>query len=136
MKFFITSEAFETVGKKMNEAYVPIGSKIESLLRDKQYGDGVIFWGHICISCPSDFYKSGFFKEIKKYTKKNKEVEMRLRIDYEMMLDADQKEVFRLICESILKSIDIAEKELKIKSFDFIAFRNDLKDLFKQEGWI
>jgi Immunity protein 44 len=136
MKFFITSEAYKTVGKKMSDVYTQISPKINTNLKEKNLGSGVSDWGHICISCPPDVYDSGFFKEIKKYRKSSTEVELRLRIDYEEMLKVDEKGVFKLICSSILSGVDIAEHELKIKDFEFSSFRNILTKLFKEEGWI
>jgi len=136
MNFFITSEAFETVGQKMRDVYIQINPKINALIKEKNYGLGVSEWGHICISCPPEVYESGFFKEIKKYSKKVTDVELRLRIDYEEMLKADKKSVFSLICASILRGVDIAEHELKVKNFEFESFRNDLTNLFKEEGWL
>lgn len=136
MKFFATSEAYKTVSSKLMTAQNVIEKKIISLINEKNYGNDVTFWGYISISNPSKLYDAGFFKEIKKYSKKKKEVECRLRIDYDKMIKADEKEALRLVCESILRSVDIAEKELKIKNFDFTVFRDDLLTLFRREHWI
>ncbi|SRR6266404_7162354 len=136
MRFFITSEAYKTVSKKMSDAYIQMEPKIKSLFEGHTYGDGVVYWGHICICCPPEVYQSGFFKEIRKYTEKDKDIEFRLRIDYEAMVIAEKKEVFELICKSILNGVDIAENEFKVKDFNFKGFRDDLIDCFTSEGWI
>lgn len=136
MRFFVTAEAYKTVSSKIVHALNAISKEIELSIKDKDYGQGVFYWGYITICCPPEFYSAGFFKEIKKYTKKDKEVELRLKIDYEAMLKADDKEVFRLISESLLSGIDIAENEFSISDFSFNTFRNDLKELFKRKGWI
>jgi hypothetical protein len=136
MRFFITGETYKTVGEKMRIAENQIEPQIESLFTDRDYGSGIVYWGHINICCPPEVYDSGFFKEIKKYTKKDKEVELRLKVDYDTTLHANEKEVFALICQSILRGVDIAEHELKIKDFDFGAFRDDVTTLFQKEGWI
>jgi hypothetical protein len=52
------------------------------------------------------------------------------------MLKASEKELFKLICNSIIEGIDIVQKELSVDNFDFEAFRNDLVSLFKKEGWV
>lgn len=136
MKFFATSETYKTVSEKIRMARNIIEGKIKLFVKNKNYGESIIDWGYITICDVPEIYEAGFFKEIKKYSNKKKEVEFRLRIDYDKMLKANEKETFRLICESILRSIDIAESELKIKDFDFSSFRNDLTHLFRKENWI
>lgn len=136
MRFFITGETYSTVAEKTRITIVKIGPKINSLFTKQNYGTGITYWGHIIISGPSEMYQAGFFKEIKKYIKKKNDVETRLRVDYEEMLRAEGQDVFKLICQSIFRSVDIAENEFKIKDFDFRAFHDDLTSLFKKEGWI
>lgn len=136
MKFYISAEVYKTVDRQLLSAQNPIEQKMKSSFKDKNYGKGVEYWGYISIVNPPKFYDAGFLIEIKKYSKKKKEVEFRLRIDYDRMLKADEKEAFRLVCNSILRSVDIAENELKINDFDFQSFRTDLQTLFRKEGWI
>lgn len=52
------------------------------------------------------------------------------------MLNANENEVNKIISESILSGIHIADNELKINDFNFKAFRYDLTSLFNNEGWI
>jgi hypothetical protein len=113
-----------------------VENKIQTLLADKDYGNGISYWGHILIASTPEVYNAGFFKEIKKYRKKKTELELRLRVDYKKLKKADNSETLKLICESILKGVDIAEHELRIKDFEFASFRNDLTNLFTKEGWI
>ena len=136
MKIFITGETYKTVGEKMRLIDIQLQPKLNEEISNKNYGQGIFHWGYISICCPPELYNGGFFKEIKKYTKKRKEIDIRLRIAYEAMLKANEKEVYKLFCDSFLRSIDIAENELEIKDFDFRAFRKDLTDLFRKEGWI
>jgi hypothetical protein len=126
MKFFATSESYKDISKKLVTAQNAIAAELEPFLKDKNYG----------ICCPPEIYNAGFFKEIKKYTKNETDVELRLKIDYTSMLEAEEEKVFALLCESILRGIDIAEHELKISDFDFGAFRKDVTNLFKKEGWL
>lgn len=136
MTFFMTSEMSVTIGNKLKFGRNSIEEKMRSLIGIKDYGIDINHWGHIVICCSPKLYEAGFFKEIKKYRKKDKELELRLRIDYEKMLKADEKEVNRLTCESILRGVDIAESEFKIKDFNFALFRQDLLSFFQKEGWI
>ena len=136
MKFFMTDEMSSKVSIKVKYGPNSIEDKIKTMLLNKNYGQGINFWGHILICDEPIIYEAGFFPEIKKYRKAKKEVELRLRINYENMLTANEKEVNRIICESLLRGVDIAENELKINDFDLIALRKDLMTLFKQEVWI
>lgn len=136
MNFFATAEAYNTISRKLVDIQNVISAKLNSLLKEKKYGNGILDWGHISICNPAEFYEAGFFNEIRKYYKKEKDLDLRLKIDYEAMLKADEQEVFGLVCESILRGVDIAEHELKINNFDFRAFRNDLTASFKKEGWL
>lgn len=137
IQFFMTGEIESSVNNKLNFFGTnSIAGKIKSYVSARDYGPGVSDWAHIVICMTPDTYEAGFFKEIKKYTKKDKEVELRLRIDYDEMLTADENEVNKLICESILRGVDIVEHELKVKDFNFGGFRDDLIVLFKKEHWI
>lgn len=136
MRFFITAETYKTVGEKLRLAINQVESKIKGLVSEKNYGNGVSYWGYIAICCPKELYEKGFFKEIKKYTKKKTEVELRLRVDYDLMVKANGNECLNLLCYSILQGIEIAENELKIEDFDFETFREDIMILFKKQGWL
>src|SRR6266571_6697230 len=125
MKFFITSETDKAVGEKIGKAIVEIQKAVNLAIADKQYGEGITYWGYICIAMTSDTYNAGFFKERTFYSQKNKETDFRLKIDYDEVLKASEEKTLKLICGSILRSIDIAESK-KIKDFDFNSFRNDL----------
>lgn len=143
MRFFMSGEIYKTVGDKIRPVCNTINKQISEFLLDKNYGDGIQDWGYIIICNPPEILDGGFLKERKHFFKKNKDLDMRLQVDYDKMLKADEKEVFKLICNSILRSIDLAENELKvgrnplkIKDFEFDAFRKDLTELFNDKGWL
>jgi hypothetical protein len=136
MKFFLGAEMFASVADKIRPVRNQAESKIKKQLEKNDYGNGVVDWGHIIVVNPQDLYDEGFLPEIKKYKKNTGEVELRLHIDYIKMLKASEKELFKLICNSIIEGIDIVQKELSVDNFDFEAFRNDLVSLFKKEGWV
>jgi len=135
MKFFATGELDHTVSSKVMDTQNKISESIVSMLSDKTYGNGIIDWFYISIVMPTEDYDAGFFKERTLYKRKDKATDFRLKIGYEDVLNANEQETFRLICKSILRSIDVAEAK-KIKDFDFNSFRRDLTDLFQREGWI
>ena len=71
-----------------------------------------------------------------KYSGSKKEVELRLKIDYDDVVNGDEKKLYTLFTDSILRGVHIAESELKIDDFDFKRFRADLNELFSKEGWL
>lgn len=135
-RFFMTGEIDSSVFEKINSGMNSIEERIRLSLSTRDYGKGITYWGQIVICMPNEVYESGYFKEIKKYTVKFGEVELRLKIDYKVMLKADKQEAAKLICKSILRGVDIAENELEIEDFDFMAFRKDIRELFSKEGWL
>ena len=135
-KFYRSSEAHITIDEKLTPIQKEVGLKINNLLYGKNYGISIENWRYLSIINPRSFYDDGFFRETNRYSKKEHSVEFRLRINYLDFLKADTKKAYELICKSILRSVDIAETKFKIKDFDFSSFRNDLKHLFKEEGWM
>ena len=113
-----------------------IGQKISKMAEMKDYGQSVSYWGHISIVNPSSVYDKGFYPEVKKYSGSKKEVELRLKIDYDDVVNGDEKKLYTLFTDSILRGVHIAESELKIDDFDFKRFRADLNELFSKEGWL
>lgn len=137
MKFLISSEVYKEVGEKVRRVFhLSMEKLIKENFLNKSYGGGIETWGYIPIVMPADLLPQQFFQEIKKYRKNKKEVEFRLKIDYDKFLTAGEREVSKMIAESMLRSVDIAEAEFGIKDFDFASFRNDLKSYFKEKGWI
>lgn len=135
MRFGISAEVHTSVGDKVRPLIFKIKEIVNSYIENKNYGDGVVYWGYVPIILPSSFLPPEFFQEIKRYRKSKKETEFRLKIDYGQLIKANEKEVYGLICESILRSIEIARSEFKISQFDLDAFEADIKECFRKEGW-
>lgn len=137
MRFWTSSETYKNIGHERTKLLSSvIEPKVNQLILTKNYGEGIILWTYIVISMTEEIYGSGFFKEIKKYNRIDKEIELRLRVDNKKLSQADESQALKLFCESILNSIDIARTELKIKNFDFRELKTDLNNLFKGQGWI
>ena len=136
MKLWTSGEVQGDVGDKTISNLKIIEKKVNDYLENKNYGEGVILWGYIGIVLPSGLLPPSFFQEVKRYSKSKKETEYRLKLDYDQLVKADEKERYFLICESILRSIEIARTELKIPNFDLSEFEKDLKECFKKEGWV
>ncbi len=136
MKLWLSGEIDASVSEKFRLLILKIEPIINSTIEDKRYGSAINIWGYISIIMDPNFLQTGFFKEIKRYRKKKKETEFRLRIDYNDFLKADDKKAVELICESILRSIDIARKEFHVKDFDIDQFRSDFINLLISQEWL
>lgn len=136
MKFWASGEVHGDIGDTTIRLQKIIEAKINDHIEDKEYGDGVTLWGFISIVMPSELLPEDFFKEIKKYHKSKREVEFRLKIDYKELSNSDEIGKYRLICRSILRSVEIAKDEFKLSNFDFNALEGDLKECFQKKGWI
>lgn len=136
MKLWTSGEVHGDIGDKIIRLQKIIEKKVNEYLEHKNYGGGMILWGYMSIVLPSDLLPPSFFQEIKRYRKNKKETEFRLKIDYDQLVKADEKDTHRLICESILRSIEIARTEFKIVDFDLDVFEKDLKECFKKQGWV
>ena len=136
MKLWTSGEVHGDVGDKIINNLKIIERKVNNYLENKNYGEGVVLWGYISIVLPSSLLPPSFFQEIKRYRKSKKETEFRLKLDYDQLVKADEMERHFLICESLLRSVEIARTELKIPNFDLSEFAKDLKECFKKEEWV
>lgn len=136
MELFISGEIDSTIGEKYRVSINKISSEVNRYLENKKYGAGLKLWGFIGIVMKPGLLGPEFFKEIKRYRKSKEETEFRLKIDYDQVVKADEKDTSRLICESILRSIEIARAEFKIPNFDLDIFEADIRECFKKQGWV
>lgn len=130
MRLWLSSEVDAEVDEKDRIVSNRISSFVNPNLVDKNYGSGVVVWGHINIIMKKGVLPDNFFQEIKKYHLRNKQIEFRLKIDHQKFLVADDKTAAQLICQSILRSVEIARKEFKIPDFDLDSFEVDLRRCF------
>ncbi|WP_035651855.1 hypothetical protein [Flavobacterium sp. ASV13] len=118
---------------------------------EKKYGKDLIelVIGVICVSQSFEaFFKPGKPKYIKEkkgvkstYTKQEYDIEKCLtydiKLDFETFKKFSEIEAKKHLSLEILKSLDIiVTMKTKIKDFDFLAFRKDLEDYFKENGLI
>ena len=105
-------------------------------LKGTDYSGGqIVKWALIPTILNSRFLKSTGYAEIRKYHKKRRVIEFRLRIDHDSFKAADDAGKRRLIFEMILRSIEEA-RQMKIPAFDFDRFAADLKDIGAKQGWM
>jgi hypothetical protein len=122
---------------------------LKSHFNKKEYGDSLknIVIGIICVSSTLEV----FFKPRKpKYTKAKKHVksegfeydiekylEFDLKLDFDIIKNSSEVEAKKYLAQEILKSLSVIETmKSKIKGFDFLTFRTDLENYFKEKDLI
>lgn len=117
------SEAFQVAQKEVELAI--------KKLEDNNYGDSVeeLSIIPIVVDLSPELEEAGFFKERVKFSRKNKETDIRLRIDYDTFCKADKETQKKLIIKNMIDSIRMLQLKVK-KGFDGTALEADILKLF------
>ena len=70
-----------------------------------------------------------------KFSKKNKDADIRMRIDYHDFLNGDLQKKKELLLENIIESVRALGQKVK-KDFDSTKLERDIIELFKSEVWM
>ena len=132
IKLFISGEINATISNNYRVARNAIEKKIQSeLLNKNNYGDAVKGLGIVPIIIPNqtfiDFPK---YKERKLFSHKQKEADIRLKINYEDFKNSNDKGREKLIVQNVIESIRIVKSKVKGK-FHAEKLINDISKLFK-----
>jgi len=126
-------------GRIWNDLYPKVGpglflEEIRKHIDLSQYGEGIekYYFTFIAIEkIPPNFL--GWLGS--NYNPKHKKVEIAIELPYQKVVEADKEEVIKLMEAAFLKGIDeIADFNL-VASFDYEAFKEDVTNIFAQEGW-
>ena len=128
MNFFISGEVNAAVGKDFMNLVREIDKKLLPL-KQKNYGEAVEKIDIIPIVVLITPEYEHFYKERKLFSKKNKDADIRLRIDYEKFLNGDIETRRILILKNIIDSIRIVGMKAK-KDFDAITLEKDVLEIF------
>jgi hypothetical protein len=118
MKIWMSGEIQSTVSKQFRFALLAIEPAFNEYFGGLSFGSGLVEIDYLPIIREIE---SDDFDEVKRYTKKDRSAEFRLKIPYEMCLKADQKEMTILMLASLRRAVGILQT-MKIKDFDAKAF--------------
>lgn len=135
MKVWISGELQADIGEAFRVAANEIESTINTAIEDKDYGTGVVEWALIPTILNPQFERSTGYNEIRRYWRKKRETEFRLKIDHASFKAADDLGRRRLILEMILQSIDDARR-MKIPTFNLDRFAADVHEIGERHGWL
>jgi hypothetical protein len=132
MKIWISGETKDDVEEGFRPARNDVDQTLNAALADRNYGPAVEKWALIPIILPFEDERWG---EIRKYHKRRKVVEFRLKINHTKFKAATPARQRALICACLLRSIDLFPL-LKVNGFDYQTFRGDLEGVTSEKGWL
>lgn len=118
MDFFLSSE---TEGRADGILF-PIRNDVDLLLnvvRQKNYGNALTSIGIFAIIMKENMYDSGGYPERRYYNKKNKEADIRLRLNYKKFCFAKTEDRLEMYKHHILQAVDIAADMAKKADCEF-----------------
>ena len=89
MDVFFTSFAEGSMGDKANKIYYPMGQKLKQELSNKDYGSGLSQW-FLMFVINSSRVPGHDAPERVTYKKKSKELDMRLKVDFDSFREGDE----------------------------------------------
>ena len=101
-------------------------------IEDRCYGDDLLSIGVISIVMRDKYFEQGGYKERLYYNKKNKEADIRLRINYNRFIKCNYDERREMYIDHILRSIQIAGKKAG-DTFDLNRLLFDVENLLRVE---
>lgn len=130
MKFFLSGE----IDIKISDTFRRIRKEIEGKLKELEnisYGSEVEDIGiiPIIVDITPELEEAGFFKEIKRFNKKNKEADVRLRMNFNKFSNSDIKIQKLLMIKNVIESIRVLS-EKAIKDFEANRLEEDILNLF------
>jgi hypothetical protein len=131
MKLFISGEIQAEVGNVYRVASLQIEKAFNAHFVELAFGSGLVSLTYLSIIRRIE---STTYGEVKKYRKKERSAEFRLKIPLDVCLLADTSEMTRLIAKSLHRAIDLL-KEMQIPDFDCDAFELEYRALTRAEGW-
>lgn len=114
----IDDGSFILVRKTVEEA-------VTQSIEDKSYGQGLKLWAYLAIILEPNTDR--YYPEVKRYSKRKKEVEFRLKIDHQQFLQGDRQTHLRLLSESVLRCLELM-RDMHIKGLDLDRLTADVTD--------
>ena len=146
MKFAIAQ--YTNLSQERNNWITDLSVELKSFFENRNYGDDLkeLYFGLITVKPEFD----QFFKKKKpqyrpgertttvdsREIKTNNCVEIDCKLDFTQVSDLDKGELISKVCEEILRESDSLTRILKLKEFDFQAYKSDLQSYFWDKKYI
>jgi hypothetical protein len=126
MELWMSSEQMHECFENM-QIQREIKPKINELIKNCTLGDYTL-WGVITIILNEN---GPDYKEIIRRSLKNKELEFRLKIDYNEFMNSDYNHKKKLVLELLMRSLDLMEKWKDIKKEERESIKSIIQEEFK-----
>lgn len=133
MKIWMSGEVQSDVADDYRKLRKEIEQSLNAVFSGRDYGAGLAEWDVIAMIFGDDGPKE--YKEVKKYNKRDKSTEFRLRIDYQKFKHGDDAARRKLILDVLDHSLSILDS-MKIPDIDIVGLRRDVQQTAKENGWI
>jgi hypothetical protein len=122
----------EDVGEEFRDARMEVEAFLNLRLSGNDYGAGLEELAFIGMILSAD---GPPYKEIRKYSKREKSAEFRLRIDHAAFKSADKKTQCSLIAEAVARAIALLPT-LGIKELDQELLEKDFRAAVREKSWM
>jgi hypothetical protein len=132
MKLYITGEVSESAGRGLQRAGAEITVAVNTAMSTRDYGRSIEKWYFGAIILATRL--PGWFPETAEYNPDKHYVSFQRNLDHEKFVSSPHQGQCRLICESILASIKLAQN-MDIPDFAFEEFKQTLVAVGVEKGW-
>ena len=133
MKLWMSGELQNDIAESYRQARKAVEAAVGEMLLPRDYGPGIAKLAFIAMIFgehgPADF------KEVKRYNRRDKSFEFRLRIDHDKFVSSSASDQCRLVCESLIRSLSLM-KEMDVAGVDVAKLQADLEGVGRAKGWI
>ena len=109
-----------------------VEARVNDVFETKDYGDGLHEWAFIAMILGD--LGPDWYKEIKRYDRRDKFAQFRLIIDHAQFKSATKGGKVKLLCDAMLRSL-LALEEMHIEDLDVQAIRFDFLTVARLNGW-
>jgi hypothetical protein len=127
MKLWISGEVYADIADEFRVAILEVERRVNDVLADRDYALPLESWDVIAV-----IRNDSVFTEITKYSRKKRDMDFRLVIDHAEFKSADANQRKSLICDMLLRSLDL----LEAKGVSVERLRNDFREVAASDGWL
>jgi hypothetical protein len=131
MQLWMSGELQNDVADQYREARKLVEGKLNERFRQTDYGNGLREWTFIAMIFGAD---GPNYKEVKRYDRRSKSCEFRLRINHAKFRGGDVEERAGLLCEALLECLNKLE-EMRIDELKTEQIRADCVEVARSNGW-
>jgi hypothetical protein len=134
MKFWYSGEVKSDVSREFCDAFNDVEDSLNAKLGELSVGEELESWNSIPIVRPEEDLTPAYC-EVKKFRRKDKSIEFRLKIDHPHFKAGDAVAKRHLLIESLLRSVDEARKlvpaTVKLDELD-----KGIREVAREKGWL